>query len=55
VSKTDDLIGPHIAPNHTVGQARLERLVDDAPAPGEIGLAARHEFLKQQILRNASA
>jgi hypothetical protein len=54
VSEANDLIGPHVAPDHSVGQARLKRLIDDAPAPGEIGLAKCHEFLKRQILRDAT-
>ena len=44
VSEADDLIGPHVAADHPVRQARLKRLIDDAAAPCEIGLAARHEF-----------
>ena len=40
---------------NAIGQAQLKRLINDAPAPGEIGLAKRHEFLKRQILRCAPA
>src|SRR6516164_3488269 len=47
VSEADDLIRPHVAPNHAVVQARLKRLINNAPAPGEIGLAALDEFLKR--------
>ena len=41
------------AADHAAGQPRLKRLVDDAAAPGKIGLAARHEFLKRQVLWDA--
>src|SRR5262249_13688095 len=41
------------AADHAAGQPRLKRLVDDAAAPGKIGLAARHEFLKRQGLWDA--
>jgi hypothetical protein len=30
MSETDDLIDAHVAANHAFGQARLERLIDDA-------------------------
>jgi len=53
VSEADDLIGPHVAADHAVGQARLKRLINDASARGEIWFAARHELLKRQILRDA--
>ena len=54
VSEANDLISSHVASYHSIGQTRLKRLIDDAPAPGEIGLAACHEFQKRQILRDAT-
>jgi transcriptional regulator with XRE-family HTH domain len=44
VSKANDLVGAHIAADHALRQARLKRLIDDAPARREIRLAPRHEL-----------
>ena len=54
VSEADDLIGPHVAADHAVGQARLKRLIDDASVGGKIGRAARHELRKRHFLGHAS-
>jgi hypothetical protein len=55
MSEADDLVRTHVAADHAVRQARLERLIDDASAPVEIGLEAGHEIPKRQVLGDASA
>ena len=43
------------ATDHSFGQARLKRLVDDAAAPAEIRLAADHESVERHLLGLATA
>src|SRR5690349_3406845 len=49
-----DPVSAHVASDHAVRQARLKRLVDDAAAPAEIGLATVHEAGKRHQLRHTA-
>jgi len=40
VPETDNFVRAHVAADHAVGQARLERLIHDTAFSGEICLAA---------------
>src|SRR3954454_14046635 len=55
MSKANDLVDPHVATDHAVGQARLKRLVYDAAIEREISLAARYEVAEAHFLRQAPA
>ncbi|MHC2589447.1 hypothetical protein ACVIG9_003503 [Bradyrhizobium ottawaense] len=55
VPKARDPRAAHVAADHPVGQARLKRLVDDAAAPSEIRLAARHQLVEPDVLGPAPA
>src|ERR1700722_3681145 len=50
-----DLGAAHVAADHSIGQARLERLVDDAPAPPEIRFATDDESIERNLLGLAAA
>ncbi|WP_426443544.1 hypothetical protein [Bradyrhizobium genosp. P] len=50
-----DLRPAHVAADHPFGQARLERLIDDAAAPSEIRLAAGDEGVEWNLLGLAAA
>ena len=55
MSETDHLVDAQVAPDHAFGQARLERLIDDAAGGREIGFAVRHKVFEGQLLRHAAA
>src|SRR6266702_4582400 len=50
-----DLGAAHVAPDHSVGQAGLKRLVDDAATPAEIRLASRNEGFERHVLGHTAA
>src|SRR5215218_2019469 len=50
-----DLRSAHVAPDHPVGQARLECLINNAAAPPEIRLAASDEVVERHVLGSATA
>jgi hypothetical protein len=54
VAEADDLIGPHVAADHAVRQAGMERLIHDAAAVHKISLAACHEVAERHLLGQAS-
>src|SRR5215472_7728717 len=55
VPEAGDAVRAHIAADHTVRQARLKRLIDDAAAPAEIGLATAYEALERQLFGDTAA
>ena len=55
VAKAHDLVGAHVAADHAVRQARLERLIDDAAVGREIRLTTGHEIRQRQLFRHAAA
>jgi hypothetical protein len=54
VADTGNPVARHVATDHPIGQTRLKRLVDDAPAPAEIRFAARDEVLQRQFFGSAA-
>ena len=50
VAKAHDLVGAHIAADHAVRQARLERLIHDAAIGREIRFASGHELRQRAAL-----
>src|SRR3954466_14282557 len=55
VPEACNLRSAHVAPDHSVGQARLEYLIDNAAAPPEIRLAGSDEVVERQLLGSATA
>ena len=55
VAEARNLVAAHVAADHSIGQALLKRLIDDASAPTEIGLASGHEAVEGQRFRDAAA
>jgi hypothetical protein len=56
MAKTGDLVAAHVAADHSVGQARLEWLIEDAAiGRGEIGGATLQEVAERHVLRHAAA
>jgi hypothetical protein len=48
--KSHDLVVDPVAPDHSVGETRLERPIDHDFGPREVFLAAGHEIAQRQIL-----
>src|SRR5947209_4272122 len=49
--KPTTLSTPHIAADHPLRQAWLERLIDDTATPAEISFAVSHEVVQRQLLQ----
>ena len=55
VPEAHDLVRAHVAADHPVGEPRLERLVDDAPAVFEIPSAAHQKIIEHDSAWLAAA